>query len=256
MESKNKKKLALKDVCIILGIVALLLFKTRLWPLLLLVLLALLVIGIYKLFLSLKQQDKPVEEAMPQTKPQAQTLPVFDIVEDWYGVLCMRITELVKSEYLNAKWVWEKPNSRNRIMMHEEVYILLNQAGGYRKARVQVRDYQAEGLEFVSAPCAQIPKHNVETAPIAAEETQPIKTDYSLLAMEWVTERAMLINERCNEAIGRKETQLVLTVSELPTEKESWANIVDELKKIGLENVEVETDGIKIDLSNVGMKKE
>ena len=96
MESKNKKKLALKDVCIILGIVALLLFKTRLWPLLLLVLLALLVIGIYKLFLSLKQQDKPVEETMPQTQPQAQTLPVFDIVEDWYGVLCMRITELVK----------------------------------------------------------------------------------------------------------------------------------------------------------------
>ena len=66
----------------------------------------------------------------------------------------------------------------------------------------------------------------------------------------------MLINERCNEAIGRKETQLVLTMSELPTEKESWANIVDELKKIGLENVEVETDGIRIDLSNVGMKKE
>ena len=48
----------------------------------------------------------------------------------------------------------------------------------------------------------------------------------------------------------------MLAVSELPTEKESWENIVDELKKIGLENVEVETDGIKIDLSNVGMKKE
>ena len=58
----------------------------------------------------------------------------------------------------------------------------------------------------------------------------------------------MELNERCNDAIGRGETALLLEADELPV-KESWPDICEELKQADLSDVSCEPDGIVIYLT-------
>ena len=53
------------------------------------------------------------------------------------------------------------------------------------------------------------------------------------------------LNDRCNEAIGKGQKELILTSEELPV-KESWSNCCEELIKAGLKDVEQIPEGIKI----------
>lgn len=71
--------------------------------------------------------------------------------------------------------------------------------------------------------------------------------NYELLAFEWAEAHVIELNDRCNEAIGQGKTELILMSEELPT-SESWGNICTELKRAGLEDVEVTPVGIKINL--------
>ena len=66
---------------------------------------------------------EPVKEA---TEKDVQVLA--------YSVILRRVTELVLSEYPEARWIWEAPNAERLIRENQEVFILLNRAGGYRRA--------------------------------------------------------------------------------------------------------------------------
>ena len=58
----------------------------------------------------------------------------------------------------------------------------------------------------------------------------------------------MELNTRCNEAIGRGKTELLLPTAELPV-RESWKALCDELERDGLSDLEITPEGIIIKLT-------
>ena len=234
------------EALIILGMLAFFTFMFRLWPLLLLVIFLILLGAVRLMFLKAKVSMAPkVDEVREEASRAPNERDVRDLA---YSVILTRISELVSSEYPTAKWVWEKPNARKLIENGEEVCIILSGAGGYRRAKVKIQNLQVVGLEYLAAKLPEKPEVVEEVDEEAIDEaSEPTPVNYELLAFEWAEAHVIELNDRCNEAIGQGKTELILMSEELPT-KESWENICTELKRAGLEDVEVITDGIKINL--------
>lgn len=250
MTKKERQRRIAYEVLVILGMLAALTFVCRLWPILLLIILGIFVAALRLLFLS----AKTVETAVPLPVPQAPAKEPTekDVKALAYSVILKRVTELVADEYPNARWVWESPQPMQKIEAGEEVFILLNQAGGYRRAKVLIKNLQVVGVSYQTAepaPLAQpsplVPENTSETE----ADTEDAETEsYELLAFEWVEAHSIELNERCNEAIGRGLTELILTSDELPI-RDSWPDICSELQRSGLSLAECVTDGIKINLT-------
>ena len=162
-----------------------------------------------------------------------------------HSLITSRITTLVLNEYPNARWIWEAPNAFELIELGEEVYILLNRAGGYRKAKVIIQNLQVIGLQYQEIP--KKPDESEERTEAPATE-QP-KENYELIAFEWAESHIFELNARCNDAIGQGLTEIILTADDLPA-RESWENVCLELQRAGLEDVECIAEGIKINLSH------
>ncbi len=239
----NRKKDVLQNIGIVVGIVALLLFMFRLWPLLLIALFVWFVVVVYRSFTAHKRANTNVT---PMQTEAVSTPQVQD--KDWYSTLIADITEYIQAEYPDVRWIWQYPNSKQRIEKGEEVIILLNKAGGYRKARVQVRNYWLESIEYLIAPQPQQAQESVE-------EVQEIPVNYSLLACEWVEGYVGDLNDQCSEAIAQGKNEVILTEKELPVEKESWGDVCAELQRIGFNGEQV-PNGIKITLSVEQTEKE
>ena len=135
MNSKDRKRQIAYEVLMILGMLALLTFICRLWPILLLIILGIFVAAIRLLFLSGNRVD-PVEPQLLLPAPIPAPTE-NDLRKLAHSLITSRITTLVLNEYPNARWIWEAPNAFELIELGEEVYILLNRAGGYRKAKVR-----------------------------------------------------------------------------------------------------------------------
>lgn len=228
----------------ILGVLALLTFICRLWPLLLLIMLGIIAAAIRLLFLKVKatNAEEPTPEPVSEPKPATER----DVKDLAYSVILTRISELVASEYPKAKWVWEKPNARALIMNGEDACIILSGAGGYRRARAVVENLQLKTLEFITAT----EKPNETTEELVDDgdedsEEEPIPVNYELMAFEWVEANLIGLNERCNDAIGEGKEELLIPEEELPV-KESWECICKELKRADIENLEMVPEGIKI----------
>ena len=244
MNKKDQKRHMAYEALVLLGMLALLTFICRLWPILLLIILGIFAAMIRLLFLSSRKIEvivplpllpEPVKEA---TEKDVQVLA--------YSVILRRVTELVLSEYPEARWVWEAPNAEKVIQESQEVFILLNRAGGYRRAKVVIRNLQVVGIEYnpqVEENAVLEPEDN---APEPEEE--PEVQNYELLAFEWADAHIFELNARCNEAIGENLSELILLAEELPV-RESWADICRELIRAGLTDVQCVSEGIKINLT-------
>ena len=244
MNKKDQKRHMAYEALVLLGMLALLTFICRLWPILLLIILGIFAAVIRLLFLSSRKIEvivplpllpEPVKEA---TEKDVQVLA--------YSVILRRVTELVLSEYPEARWVWEAPNAEKVIQESQEVFILLNRAGGYRRAKVVIRNLQVVGIEYnpqVEENAVLEPEDN---APEPEEE--PEVQNYELLAFEWADAHIFELNARCNEAIGENLSELILLAEELPV-RESWADICRELIRAGLTDVQCVSEGIKINLT-------
>ena len=244
MNKKDQKRHMAYEALVLLGMLALLTFICRLWLILLLIILGIFAAVIRLLFLSSRKIEvivplpllpEPVKEA---TEKDVQVLA--------YSVILRRVTELVLSEYPEARWVWEAPNAEKVIQESQEVFILLNRAGGYRRAKVVIRNLQVVGIEYnpqVEENAVLEPEDN---APEPEEE--PEVQNYELLAFEWADAHIFELNARCNEAIGENLSELILLAEELPV-RESWADICRELIRAGLTDVQCVSDGIKINLT-------
>lgn len=256
MNRKEHKRHMAYEALILLGMLALLTFICRLWPILLLIILGIFVAVIRLLFLS----SKTVEPIEVQTTVQEPTpIPTEKDVRDLaYGVIQRRVTELVLAEFPQARWIWENPNARKSIESGESVYILLNRAGGYRRAKVEVQNLQIVGIQFCTAegPCPQNEsEENMESTENHDEgftdETSDDSTcgeipeNYELLAFEWTESHMMDLNERCNEAIGQGKQSILISEEELPA-KQSWKNICDELMRSDIELAVCQENGIEI----------
>ena len=187
-----------------------------------------------------------VRQVLRNRRKQQEEAPVIEAEqkEDPYGSIQKQITKLVTATYPNAEWVWERPDARRAIVNGEPIRIFLNRAGGYRVADV------AFDNGTVSAPSfRERPPKETKSDPAAEPEqetAEPMPENYDLIAYEWAEIHALELNDRCNEAIGRGEAEMLLTAAELPS-AQAWEGICRELKKAGLETATVMPNGIRIE---------
>ena len=177
---------------------------------------------------------------LPEPKP---SMTIKDLEQMAYSMMQTQITELVARDYPEARWVWETPDAMQEIMAGGEVFILLNRAGGYRRAKVLYRNLQVAGINYHPGE---------ETEPVFSEpagedglDEEPKENNYELLAFEWSESHILELNERCNEAIGQGKNEILILMEELPS-PESWPDICRELERAGLDRVKIVTDGIAI----------
>lgn len=241
---KDWKRHIAYEVLVILGMLALLTFICRLWPILLLIILGIFIAAIRLLFLSSNRVEVIEPLPVPQMPEPVREPTEADVKSLAYSVILRRVTELVCMEYPEARWVWEASNAKRRIENGEEVFILLNRAGGYRRAKVVIQNLQVLTIDFAPSP-EEEPVPENEDDPV---DTEPRKENYELVAFEWVEAHIFDLNTRCNEAIGEGMRDIILTADELPA-KESWPDICKELSRAGLEDVQCIPEGIKINLT-------
>lgn len=239
MGDKDFKRHMAYEAMVILGMFVLLTFICRLWPLLLLVMLGILIAAVRLLFLSSKKVE--VIEPLPVPAETAKEPTEKDVQKLAYAVILRRVTELVSSEYPEARWVWEAPDAERLIREDQEAFILLNRAGGYRRARVVIRNLRVLGVEYGF----QEPEEDPDPK---RPDPEPENQNYELLAFEWADAHMFDLNARCNEAIGENLSEVVLLAEELPV-RESWADICRELERAGLEDVQCVPEGIRINLT-------
>lgn len=249
MNNKEWQRRVAYEVLVILGMLALFTFICRLWPILLLIILGIFIAAIRLLFLSSRQVTATAPLPLQTEPPKEPTEQ--DVRTMAYAVILRRVTDLVLSEFPEARWVWESANAKKQIESSEEVYILLNRAGGYRRARVRIVNLQVTGIEYQTAPAQENPaSESAEEEPDAepeSGETEPMPENYELLAFEWVEANMMDLNSRCNEAIGLGQSELILSADELPV-RESWPDICRELNRNDLDDVQCIPEGIRINL--------
>ena len=245
MNKKDQKRHMAYEALVLLGMLALLTFICRLWPILLLIILGIFAAVIRLLFLSSRKIEVIVPfPLLPEPVKEATEKDVHVLA---YSVILRRVTELVLSEYPEARWVWEAPNAEKLIRENQEVFILLNRAGGYRRAKVVIRNLQVVGIDYnpqtEEEEATLEPENNVPDS-----DEKPEVQNYELLAFEWADAHIFELNARCNEAIGENLSELILLEEELPV-RESWADICRELIRAGLEDVQCVPEGIKINLT-------
>ena len=234
----------LREVLILIGILFLVVFMCRLWPLLLLMIIAVFVALIVLLF---KQTNRvEVIEPMPiKTQSSEIRIPTQkDVYNLAYSVILRQITAIVLDKYPNARWIWEAPNAKERIEKGDELYILLNSAGGYKKAKVVITNLQVTDVLFASSPAEAADQADNEDT----ENEEPMEENYELLAFEWVESHIVELNSRVNDAIGKGKSELLLKSDELPT-KDSWDDIRYELEKENIADTKCIPDGILIKLT-------
>ena len=246
--NQNWKQRIAKESIRLLIVFCILMFICRLWPILLLGILAVFVAIIRLLFFSIPRED--VQQPM-QTSYLMLPGPVVESSEDEvinraYELIQRRVTEKVCAEYPNARWVWETPNAKQKIKCGEDVFVLLNHAGGYHKAKVIIQNLQFIAIEFVTAKVTEeVPDEEPQPTTTWVEEEEPVKENFELIAFEWVQANILMVNNKCNEALGNEEDEFVIERDELPQEG-SWENICEELINAGFEQVERISEGIKI----------
>lgn len=243
--NKNWKQRIAQEVIRVLVAFCVLMFICRLWPILLLGILGIFVAIIRLLFLSVPKQEEQVTlPILPAPSPEPTEEEVMNLA---YALIQKRVSEKVYALYPTARWIWELPNARQKIQAGEDVFILLNQAGGYKKARVVIQNLQVVAIEFVTAEVTN--EESSEDEPDipddTEEEEEQVKENFELIAYEWVQANILNINAKCNEAIGNQQEQYIIQADELPQEG-SWENICEELENAGLEQVERIPEGIKI----------
>lgn len=244
MDNREKQARFVHEALVVMGVLALLCFVCRLWPILLLVILGVLIAAVRMVFLAAKK----VETVEPMPAPQTQPIPVpteTDVKALAYSVILRRITELVTAEYPEARWVWEAPNAKALFETGADLFVLLNRAGGYRRAKVIIHNLQVLGIEYETAAEPANPEPEPE-GPEQSGENE--KESFQLIAFEWAEAHIFELNTRCNEAIGQNLSELLIYADELPA-KESWEDVCGELVRAGLEDACCVPEGIKINLT-------
>lgn len=129
---KSKKRHIAYEALTLLGVVILLCFITRLWPILLLALAGAVIAAVVLLFASLR---KP--EAVILPPPAAPSVPdnERDLIRMAFTILERRITEAVLCEHPGARWVWETPHPRKRFMRVENSVLSSTTRAGFAGRR-------------------------------------------------------------------------------------------------------------------------
>lgn len=235
-----KGKQIITEFMLLAGVLAGLLFVFRFWIGVLIAFLGLIALTVAFFVLAVKQRhEQPIVQTAPPKETEEEAAEYFAVLNT--------VTKLVQSEHPNAKWVWAQPDTRQRLKTGEDVFILLNGAGGYKRAHVLFEDGNAVALEYcrkLQSNAAAVP----EPTPVEGGMGEQPAKDYDLLAYEWVEAHIQTLNEQCNDALGQGKHELLLPAETLPT-RASWVSICRELGRNDLCNTECVPEGIKINLA-------
>lgn len=245
---KSAKRHIAYEILTLIGCVILLCFITRLWPLLLLAILGVIVVALRFLYQSLQKPEVVIAPPLlpPPPVPKTET----DLRRLAFTILEQRITEALLEEYPDARWVWETANAPRALLTGDKLFVLLNHAGGFRRAGVQVQNLQFVALDFgsCSATAPDADEHGPEPAASESEaESKPesVPVNYELLALDWVEEHFGYLNDQSNEAIAREEELFIVPAVLLPR-RESWDAISTELERHGFPVADVSDAGIGV----------
>lgn len=244
MNQKDQKRHLAYEALVILGLLVLLTYITRLWPLLLLMILGIFIATLRLLFLSVKRVE--IIEPAPLLAAPAPPLTEQDLTKMAYVVIQYRISELIRERFPEARWVWENPRAKEDIIAGNPVYILLNHAGGYRRCKVVIHNLQVSELLFdFKDNRRNEPEIEKDAIEDDVEVTEEIPENYGLIAFQWVESMIMELNHRCNEEIAKGNSEFIVWKEELPI-KESWDDICKELIRNGFCHASSNDDGIVI----------
>lgn len=241
----EKKKQLSHDLMAMILMLALLVAITSLWPILLLMILGLFGYVLRMLFQVGKQPvvitPPPPLQAMPEPVTEQEVITVA------FGLLQRRVTQQVTAIYPQARWVWSEPGARERFAAGEPLFILLNSAGGYQKALVQVSDLQLYSLTYLKNTTENGAQPDTEPdAPPQEERPEPTEqVDFGLLAFEWVEANLQRLNVMANEVLAQSQTGFRIPAEELP-HGDSWQTVCEELVRAGFSNAEALPDGIQV----------
>ena len=219
---------------VIMGIVTVLLLLFRFWLLFCVSLAALVFLVVLNGLINWKRtrQYSTLENHVTSCEEKSRVLSIAE-----------QVTLFVKKEFPNAKWVWAQSDTYNRISSGDEVYIIMNAAAGYRRAKVDIDSETVTGITLCnSVKCVDKTETDEQTSDTSA--TLQTAVNYELVAFEWKDTHILELNEHINEAIGRGESEFIIEKESLPI-YESWECVCEELKREGLE-VECVENGIKI----------
>lgn len=252
MTKKDWQRHIAYEALVILGVLALLLFVCRLWPILLLAMLGIIIATLRLLFLS-SPRVRPLEPMSPGAhKPPART-PEEAQASQTFGNLQVQITRQVREQYPNARWVWKTPQAREKLRQGEEAAILLNRAGGYREAAVRPLEGGRVEIRYLLPSEVPAMQEAVSQEEEPAAQT-PVPEDHSLSAFEWVEAHMEELGALYNECIAQKQDFLLLTGGDLP-EPAAWPALCQELTRNGLISSMAE-DGIQIQIKREDRRKE
>ena len=268
MTKKEWQRHMAYEALVILGMLALLLFVCRLWPILLLVILGIFAAALRLVFFSSPkvQPIRPEQQTAASSAPQraVKSQRTAQNVEDTlsFGELQTQVTRWVRQEYPEARWVWKYPNAKARFQRGEDMAILLNRAGGYREASILLRGQRFFEIRYLCAPAEKLqleepasPQEEQPTLEEAASQPEPSQPeDYSHAAFEWVESHLEELNILCNECIAQKQDFLLLTGGDLP-EPAAWPALCQELLRNGL-SCHMEEEGIRIQIAREDRRKE
>ena len=239
---KDRKTRIAHEVIVILGAMALLMLVTRLWPVLFLVMLAIIVCALRMLFLRLSADT--VEDVAPKTPELQPPDTEASITIKAFSLLQRRITEDLALAYPLAEWVWSTPNAISRFRGGQPLIILLNRAGGYQKAQVLVSGMLFKGLAYADT-AAQPSTTVLQGGNAAAQHTVDGEDEdhndtaqhrgtvnYGRLAFDWVDANTVELSTRYNEAVAQCGLEMLVAAEDLP-HPDSWNDICAELRRNG-----------------------
>lgn len=235
----EKKKQLLNDVFALVMLIAVLVMIVRLWPILLLLLIGLIAYALWTLFHMAKQPVKPEPIPLLMLPAPASEQSMLTTA---FGLLQRRITEEVLIRYPDARWVWGVPDAFYQFSSGGVMTILLNGAGGYQKADVQVKELQFVGLNYGPKPSSPATPQASDEIP---KEEQPPEVDYGLLAFEWAEANLQRLNMQSNEAIAAGQNGFRIPAEELP-HGDSWPTLCAELIRSGFVAAEPLANGIQV----------
>lgn len=130
----------------------------------------------------------------------------------------------------------------------EGLFILLNSAGGYQKALVQVSNLQLYSLTYLqNGSDSDVQPAPEPDAPPEEDAEAPEPVDYGLLAFEWVEANLQRLNALANEAVAQNEPGFRIPSEELP-HGDSWQTVCEELVRSGFSSAEALADGIQVQI--------
>ncbi len=261
MNNNDFKKNLAYEVLVFLCLMMLFLFCTRIWVLFLIAILGALIAALRLLH---RDYPKIIVVKPLDTPPPAPT--ETNLYQQAYAIIQQRISKEVTLRFPEAKWQWLTPNAMMHIEREEPVFIILSNAGGYRKVAVIIRNLVFQGLVFENegnpepstkeckpkdkkpqAEVMEIKETLEETPPETDEMKEPETVNYEYLAFEWVDAHVLTLNNRSNEAIAEGKSTFLIPTEELP-DVESWPDICQQLIKNGFSDAVVEENGILVNL--------